>query len=52
MKCTVVPVHFLWVAVEKRCLGRYMRGVGFVLGAGGGLLGAGPVVERCDGVAV
>ena len=42
VKCTVVPVHFLWVVVEKRCLGWYMRGVGFVLGAGGGFLGAGP----------
>ena len=27
----------------KRCLGWYMRGVGYVLGAGGGLRGARPV---------
>ena len=38
-----VPVHFLWVVVEKRCLGWYMRGVGYVLGASGGLRGTGPV---------
>ena len=28
---------------RKRCLGWYMRGVGFVLGAGGRLLGTGSV---------
>ena len=42
-KCTYCSSVFSPRGRGKRCLGWYMRGVGYVLGAGGGSRGAGLV---------
>ena len=46
--CWWCEVYMLFQCISpcgrgKRCLGWYMRGVGYVLGAGDGLRGVGPV---------
>ena len=42
-RCTCCSSAFSPGGHGKRCLGWYMGGVGYALGAGGGLRGAGPV---------
>ena len=52
MKCTVVPVHFLWVVVEKGALAGICVVLVLSLVRVVVFLVLGLFVERCDGVAV